>query len=122
MIFFVMRVSRPVASVITAVTAALLLGLIWRAGAWPTPPVLNVASIEPIEMIDENGAQLWLVTFNIRNRNQDSPPGGKRNILYVKRSQRAIEARVRNHWRNVKGTTEATRGIERLAPEQQSES
>src|SRR6266704_6200092 len=108
----VMRVSKPLLGAIIAATAALLFALFLRARSWPSPPALNVTSIEAVEIIDDSGAHMWLVNFNICNNNPDTPPGSKRNWLYVRFSQRAVEAKVGGtHWQAVEGIAETRRGI-----------
>jgi len=118
-----MRVSKPLLGAIIAATAALLLALFLRARSWPSPPALNVTSIEAVEIIDDSGAHMWLVNFNICNNNPDTPPGSKRNWLYVRFSQRAVEAKVGGtHWQAVEGIAQTRRGITWLTPGQQWES
>src|SRR5437667_8979353 len=76
-----MRASRFLGGGIAVATAGVLLVLIGRARAEPRPPVLNLVSIEPAGMIDDSGAEMWLVTFNIRNNNPDTRPDSHRNDL-----------------------------------------
>jgi hypothetical protein len=105
MSWFVMRVSRYLGGAVAAGTTALLLVLVLRARTNLDPPVLELVSIEPAGISDVKGTELWLVTFNIRNCNPDTPQARARNSLSVKGGGKVIEAKVGNRWRGVEGTS-----------------
>ena len=73
---------------------------------WPEPPArcplaLSVVSVEPADIYDDSGAEMWLATLSISN--SDVRPRRPENGLYIKNGGKAIEARVAGRWVEVEG-------------------
>ena len=63
--------SRKGILIISAVTAAALLGLALRhTDPLQLPPVLNLLSVEPVGIFDQAGSEMSLIELNITNPNQ----------------------------------------------------
>ncbi len=97
----VMRVRKAIAAAIGVSLVGLLAVLVWPRTTVRLPPTLNIVSMEPAEIVDDDGEDMWLVTLGLRNL--DSRPPSPENCLNVKNAGGAIEAKVANRWVQVEG-------------------
>jgi hypothetical protein len=65
------------------------------------PLVVNVVSLEPAEIYDDTGAELWYANLSVSN--SDARPRRPENGLYVKNGDSAMELKVANRWMEVEG-------------------
>jgi hypothetical protein len=94
--------ARILAGVIGFIVAGLMAVLLWRSGPECGPPVLNLVSMEPAEISDDAGEQMWLLTLSISN--SDTRPPLPQNWLYFDEQKgRQTEVRVKNRWSTVEG-------------------
>jgi hypothetical protein len=88
---------------IFAGAAALLLGgllmcVVRRGSNGGLPPVVSVLGIEPANIMDDAGAEMWLVTLSISNSvTWPNEP------VFVKDSDIPVEAKVASRWVGVEG-------------------
>jgi hypothetical protein len=97
-----MRVRRVISCVaivaIVAIVATVAVLAIFSNKS-PDPPVVRLASVEPAGIMDDNGAEMWLVTVGISNSNPPlSAPGA---VLFVRNNDRPTEAKLSESWNAV---------------------
>src|SRR4051794_7581090 len=101
-----MKVRKVITGFVGLVVAAILAMLFWpsKGTSKATPPKLILLSVEPAGIIDDNGAELSLVKFAVRNPD----PGNIPNLttLNVKDSGSPIEVKAKNGWTIVEGTSQ----------------
>lgn len=99
-----MPVPRVFAFSIAAAVIALLAVLLWPSGPNCRPPELSFTAREPAGIIDDRGAEMWLVTLGVSNTNDPLRP---ENCLCLEYSREALEARVANRWFRLDGVLPA---------------
>src|SRR5258708_38977298 len=65
--FVLMRVRIIVAGSVSATVAGLIALSILATPAGPRPPVLTLVRVEPAGIIDDTGAEMWLMTLSVTN-------------------------------------------------------
>src|SRR5215470_805926 len=94
-----MRVRRVISCAAIVGIMATVAVLALFSGTSPAPPVVRLASVEPAGIMDDNGAEMWLVTVGMSNSNPPlSGPGG---VLFIKNEQKATEAKSGQNWSEV---------------------
>jgi len=69
----------------------------------PPPPVANLLSVERANVIDDTGAEMWLVTVGISNALSPSMAGSHFEPIYIKDVDVPVEARIDGRWARTEG-------------------
>jgi len=69
----------------------------------PAPPVANLLSVERANVIDDTGAEMWLVTVGISNALSPSMAGPHFEPIYIKDADVPVEARIDGRWARTEG-------------------
>jgi hypothetical protein len=113
-----MRVRRIVAGVVGVTVMGLLVVLMLATSTGPRPPVLTLVRVEPAGIIDDSGAEMWLMTLSVSN--SDNRPPRPENRLYVGEGDGPIEVKIGSRWIGLHGTLGRLGDCE-LAPAQKCE-
>jgi len=90
-----MRARKLLGGTVAVSVLAVAVALIRTPHTVPHPPVVNLVSVEPFEIVDDTGAEMFLATLSISNPDN---PAGPENCIYVRGEGKGIEAKVANRW------------------------
>jgi hypothetical protein len=81
-----------------------LLSLLGRAPVLP-PPGVTILGAEPVDLIDDEGTELQLVSLRISNTCTQWPPQDPRNVLHVLIREQALRVKQGGEWRSAQYAT-----------------